>query len=387
MHKHQHEIGQAGSQARGSLVNILVAALILGAAVNALVGLFFAVNLAEWSWWLGLILVVVVILVVTFGLITFDDYRIGRHERRISLLVTYAFYGSKPKAVIARRRSYRVTSILHEAWKTLHPQGHNINQIMGSGAVPRELIPEHFDLLRYALFRYLCEFGDLSSPGKNRHSFLRWSFPVVKRGKDQWPALLKQNRFLNVPLKAPEAITLPAGSRIEFFEEGDFLMRLRWQRWNVPASLSLLAPRLEVRVRWMGPLDRVKETEKEYEMMTHRAKQELPDAKFIVTRNRMIVEVESHWNFLSRVAELHDWGIEFGNYLQERMDFLFWWEYFLERTTADLDWKIGYIHRAVEPSLAARLKRLDNRLARLENHIWPDEPPEAGDGGGAGITS
>ena len=38
-----------------------------------------------------------------------------------------------------------------------------------------------------------------------------------------------------------------------------------------------------------------------------------------------------------------------------------------------------------EPGLAERLRRMDERLARLEEHLWPDEPPQGG-GPGAWLS-
>ncbi len=150
--------------------------------------------------------------------------------------------------------------------------------------------------------------------------------------------------------------------------------------WHVPAG--------EVRVRWLGPLSEVHERERRFQHLMARAK-DLAGKEGHVIATRMVVEVETHWNFLRPVSAFRDWAINLAHHLERHMHYEAWRQDYLERTVDDLDWKLGYVKpedRDTEPGLIERLKRMDERLAALEQHLWPDELP-SGEGDGAWLQA
>ena len=160
---------------------------------------------------------------------------------------------------------------------------------------------------------------------------------------------------------------------------GDCLLRLtwRWRRW------LRWGPRGEIRLHWLGPLSEVRPENKRYELLTARLDAAAGRQHVVVTR--LVVEVDTHWNFLTSVAGFRDWGLNLAHRLVQQMDYHAWYEYLVQRTILDLDWKIGWIEKGAEPGLVERLRRLDERLARLEAHLWPDELP-SGEAAGAWLS-
>ena len=80
------------------------------------------------------------------------------------------------------------------------------------------------------------------------------------------------------------------------------------------------------------------------------------------------------------MGSFRDWAVNLAENLAQDMDYWRWRNQYLEQTIDNLDWKIGWVEED-EPGLVERLRRLDGRLARLEGHLWPDEPPEGGSDG------
>lgn len=164
------------------------------------------------------------------------------------------------------------------------------------------------------------------------------------------------------------------------------LVRITWQLINVPFLekfpwLTNKLPGGELLIRWLGPLDEVHPDDKRAEEVTTRLAQTAkevttrpPDHKIHVIATRLMIEVNTRWNFMSQVGLFYDWSLNLGYYLAKRMDIREWWQYAQQRTLMDMDWKIGYIAKHKdEPSLAARLAQLEEHLARIEAKLPP--PP------------
>ncbi|HQJ11871.1 MAG TPA: hypothetical protein PKY49_08460 [Anaerolineae bacterium] len=371
------ETGQAASQTRESLFTLLAITIALSAILNAVINLLGAPAWNDgrwWAWTLGLMLGGTGL--VLLG-IAHDDRRIGQVETEIELLLPYRVT-PRGSVELDERRSYNVTQGAAEAWRAFTQQ--TAVQVPDKGAFIEVVKVQHFDLVRYLLLQGLKHFGDERRPGHARHSWLRLDFPLTEFSWEALPPRLQDNPFAAAVGPArPQRLWLPEGAVLTADMTGDCLLRLtwRWRRW------LRWGPRGEIRLRWLGPLSEVRPENKRYELLTARLDAAAGRQHVVVTR--LVVEVDTHWNFLTSVAGFRDWGLNLAHRLVQQMDYHAWYEYLVQRTILDLDWKIGWIEKGAEPGLVERLRRLDERLARLEAHLWPDEPP-GGEAAGAWLS-
>ena len=365
------ETGQAAREARASLFTLLGLTVALGALLNALINHLGAPAPAEARWWAGLAAYLLGGLGLVYLGIGQDDRRVGLATTELTLVLPYCV--TRRDAVsLGERRSYAVTRAASAAWRaawgptglTLPPGDEPFNQ---------RLLPYHLDLVRYLLALTLARFGRESEAPAAVHSWLRLTIPLDEQPWETLPPRLRDNRFaVAVGRARPAALRLPAGTILTVPTEGDCLLRLTWHwrpwlRWG---------PRGEIRLRWLGPLSGVRREDKRYELLTARLDAAAGHPYVVVTR--LVVEVETRWNFLTGVARFRDWGLNLAHRWEQQLDYYAWYEYLVQRTILDLDWKIGWIEKGAEPGLTERLRRLDERLARLEAHLWPDEPPTGG---------
>lgn len=376
------ETGQARAEVRESLFALLAITVALGAVLNALINHVGAAAPGEWRWWAWLVgLVAAGALLVGLG-ITHDDRRVGQTETEIELLLPY-LVRARGRVDLGERRSYAITLAAREAWRAAWGEAGLELPDDDKGPFTQRILPYHMDLARYLLTVGLAHYGREREPGAAWHSWLR---PTISQETLPWaelPERLRENTFAQAVGRAcPKALALPAGAQLTADMEGDCLIRLswRWRRW-LPWG-----PRGELRLRWLGPLSETKREDKRYELLTARLHSLESGARCHVVVTRLTAEVDTRWNFLASVAGFRDWALNLTHRLQQRMDYSAWWEYLLQRTVVDLDWKIGWIEKGGEPGMAERLRRVDDRLARLEEHLWPDELP-TGDTPGAWLSA
>jgi len=382
------EPGQTRREARDSLFALLVGAVALGAALEMLINLLQSPSPASLSWWICLIGTVLAGPFLVYWAIVRDDRRIGRIETRIEFLLPYVVGERSRRVDVGVRRSYAVTTEARAAWRAHTGPGKSAGNVLSrrlretEDPLPKQITPEHMALVRHLLVLYLARFGRRTGPQKRLHGWLRLDLPLAEVAWEELPSPVRDNPFSRAIGKArPDGLLLLQGTQVEAFERGEVLLRLAWHPQSGGLLRRLLAlgpyrPGGEVAVRWLGPLSAVRPYDKRYEHLTARL-QAAGDEVWVLS-TRLVVEVESRWNALDRVARFRDWGTALALYLQEH-------ERYLERTLDDLDWKIGWITKGEEPGLAARLRRLDERLARLEAHLRPDEPPQ-GRGDGAWLS-
>ena len=368
--------GETGRQARTALVELLLGTVLLSVILNALVNLLPLPPFASPGWWAVMGGIVIAGAAVTYLLILWDDRRIGRHETRIEIVLPYLLTGQKARAEIGGRSSYPVTKLAGEAWRAAFPQG--MPTAGRGGPLTLRILPEHMELVRYLLLAYLARFGKRQKPGVAAHGWLRLKMSLCDVPWSELPSVLRDNRYARARGTAtPQPIVLPEGTTIEGFDKGEVILQLRWEpprRWpgRLP-GLGLRLPGAQVTVHWLGPLSEVRSYDKRYEHVTARLPDLSPSTEIHVVTTRLIVSIESRWNFLESVSRFCDWGLNLARYWQEQMDYWTWYEGYLRRQIDYLDWKIGYIRRGEEPSLAKRLRRIDERLARLEARLPPEE--------------
>ena len=390
------ETGQARRQARDSLFALLVSAVALGAALEVLINLLQEPRPASLLWWVWLGGTVLAGPLLVYWAVVRDDRRIGRAETRIEFLLPYVVGKRRRRVDLGVRRSYAVTTEARAAWAPLLGPGQAAGDGLSrrlreteGGSFPDQILPEHVALVRHLLVLYLARFGRRAGPRGGIHGWLRLAVPLAEVAWEELPPSVRDNPFSQAIGKArPGGLLLPQGTRVETFERGEVLLRLTWHPQSGGLLRRLLGlgphrPGGEVVVRWLGPLSAVRRYDKRYEHLTARL-QTTGDEVWVLS-TRLVVELESHWNALDQVARFRDWGAALALYLQERVDYWTWREYYLERTLDNLDWKIGWVAKGEEPGLAERLRRMDERLARLEAHLWPDEPPQ-GNGDGAWLS-
>ena len=376
------ETGETGRQARAGLVELLVGAVLLSILLDALVGILPAPAPLSPAWWIEGAALIALAAILVYLLVLWDDRRIGQHETRLEVILPYVIEGRNRRVALGERRSYPVTMLACEAWQAVFKEG--LPTAERSGPFTRRILPEHMDLMRYLLLVYLARYGKLQRPGVAAHGWLRLQIPLRDMAWEALPSLLRDSRYAQARGKAnPRHLFLPADTTVEAFDEGEVLLRLRWG-WDRPLGLRL--PGGQITVYWPGPLSEVRKYDKRYEHATARLRDLSPSAEVRVVTTRLVVSVESRWNFLDRVSRFRDWGINLAHHWQEQMDYWTWRQGHLERQVDYLDWKIGWIAKGEEPSMAERLRRLDERLARLEAHLWPDEPAQ-GDSEGAWVSS
>ncbi|MBN1920064.1 MAG: hypothetical protein JW892_02370 [Anaerolineae bacterium] len=366
----QHpETGQAQREARSSLFTLLVITVALGAILNAIINLLGTPEPANWHWWAWLSGLFMGGGALVYSGIRYDDCRIGRAEIPIEILLPYLI-DSHGRVTMGKRSSYMVTGVAQEAWKAVYRESGLQLQPGDVKRFKQAIAPPHFDLLRYLLVHRMGRYGRERTPESAGHSWLRLSVPLSQWKWARLPPRLRDNPFAAATGNAcPKHLNLPAGAGLTADLEGDCLLRVtwRWRRW-LPWG-----PRGEIRIRWLGPLSDVDSKDKRYELLTARLLEESRRCCVVITR--IMVEVDTRWNFLANVAGFRDWGLNLAHRLTQQMDYYAWWEYLLQRTLVDLDWKIGWIEKGEDLSLVKRLQRLDDRLGRLEAHLWPNEPP------------
>jgi hypothetical protein len=247
---------------------------------------------------------------------------------------------------------------------------------------------EHMPLVHHLLIMLLVGFGKRCQPGEAVHGWQRLlDLPLGSIEWERMPRLAQRNPFSEALGHArPDSVCLPLGARLQVFDKGPVMLRLTWgpaHGWlrRLLPDLDPLLPGGEVRVRWLGPLSQASPYDRRYDHLTARLDDVWRDAEVHVIVTRLLVQVRTQWNLLPSVARFRDWAVNLADYLEDRMDYETWRQYYLERVIDDLDWKIGWITRGEEPGLAERLRRIDRRLARLEEHLWPDEPAEGGTDG------
>ncbi len=377
MTKHVHpETGETGRQARAALVELLVGTVLLSVILDALVNILPVPAFASPAWWAWLSLTIIAGGVVAYFLILRDDRRIVHPETRIEIVLPYVLTGQEARATLGGRSSYPATKLAREAWRAAFPQG--LPTAERDGPFTLRILPEHMDLVRYLLLISLTRFGRQHRPGVAVHGWLRLQMPLRNVAWSALPPLLRDNRYALARGKAnPRTMFLPEGTTIQGFDEGEVLLRLRWEpprRWpGRLLGLGVYPPGAQVTVHWLGPLSEVRSYDKRYEHATSRLPDLRSSARVHVVATRLIVSIESRWNFLESVSRFCDWGLNLARYWQEQMDYWTWYEGYLRRQMDYLDWKIGYIRRGEEPSLAERLRRIDERLARLEARLPPEE--------------
>lgn len=386
------QTGQARRAARDSLFALLVGAVLLGLLVEMVLNCMPVPTVWTAGWWIAISVAGALALAALYGLVIWDDRRIGRSETQIELLLPYVASHGPADARIGRRRSYALTLDAETAWNAYRGRAEP-----GPAADKRPfhqaILPEHMLLVRHLLLVYLARFGRRGRPDERMHGFLRLNVPVEELPWEALPPPARDNPVsLATGSARPDHLPLPRGTRLEMYDRGEVLLRLRWRPVGrlrrlgcALLGLGFYRPGGQVTVRWLGPLSAVRPADKRYEQMTARLPDVDPGAQVHVVSTRLVVEVENRWNALESVARFGDWATNLASYLETHLDYWFWREYALERTIEDLDWKIGWIDRDQEPGLAARLRRLDERLARLEAHLWPGEPPSGG-GDGAWLS-
>jgi len=381
------ETGRTYRRARESLFGLLVVTVLLGALLNSLVNYLSPTQLGPSLRQASLVGQILLVLLLTGMAIRWDDRRIGQNRVSIALLLPYTVSRRK-RAAIGLRRSYSVTGEAQQAWASAFKRGLSVEG--RGGSFTYLILPEHMALVRHLLVTYLSRYGRRAEPRERVHGWLRLDFPMQETPWDLLPVLVRDNPFSRSVSKAlPHGLLLPRNTEVAAFDRGELLLRLTWrpaQGW-LRTLLGLIGypPGGAVRVRWLGPLSEVRRRDKAYEHLTGRLPAESFSAEVHVVLTRLLVEVETRWNALEDVARFQDWGINLAHHLEREMDYEAWRQYYLERVITEMDRRIGWVEKDGEPDLAERLRRLDGRLARLEAHLWPDEPLEGG-GGGAWLS-
>lgn len=382
------ETGATQRLARDSLFGLVVLTVVLSAVLEVLINLAWAAAPASLGWWLGLAALLVILVGLAWGALRWDDRRMSRSTVEIEVLLPYEVVNRR--ASLGVRMSYRLTQDARTLWRARYPTGYPLDAGgAGRPALPHAIIAPHMALLRHLLVLELAKFGQHTRPNQAVHGWLRLDLAPERRAWSALPPLVRENAFAEAQDRArPQVLYLPPGLTLAAYDEGPWLLRLTWaplDRWwwgRLLGRLLRYRPGGSVGVRWLGPLSAVRAYDKRYEHATARMD---PGGDVHVVSTRLVVEVESRWNALAAVARFHDWGLNLAHALQRAMDYWHWRDGFIERTIGDLDWKIGWMTKGDEPGLAARLRRIDGRLARLEAHLWPDDPPE-GEGPGAWLS-
>lgn len=390
------ETGEALRQARTSLIGLLVGTVLLNIALEVLVNLLWAPAFASPAWWAWLIGIPLAVIALAYGMIAWDDRRIGERETRIELLLPYVLSAGGRRVEIGLRRSYGVTGEAREAWQAYAGAGRSLRR-PGVDGLPAQqaLLPEHMALVRHLLALYVARFGRQSEPRRRVHGFLRIDLPLAGTPWADLPPLVRENPFSKASSKArPSEMVLPDRTEVEAYDRGEVLFRLRWcpagRGWSrltcALLGLGRRRPGGEIEVRWLGPLSTVRPRDRPYDHLTARLGALGSNREVCVIRTHLVIEVRSRWNALDQVSRFRDWGINLAAHLCEELDYEQWREEHVRLITEDLDWKIGWMDKRGEPGLAERLRRIDERLARLEAHLWPDEPAQ-GEGEDAWLST
>lgn len=370
-------IGRAYRQARGSLFLLLVVIVLLGLWGGAFLSWLWLVvpELTSRIWWIGLGGLVLIGFFLISVSIRWDDRRISRDETRIELLLPYMIRANK-QIRLGGRESYSITKTAQAAWQSCYQtkapmfeQGKSFQKI---------IFTEHMELMRHLVVFCVASFGKSRLPKEALHSWWPSSVPVDEIPWDSLSSLIRENRFSRSMGRArPTKLRLPPKARIEAYDKGPVLLRISWRSCPGRGSRLLAAifyrPGGEIVVRCMGLSSEV--SGKGYEHMTARLNKDQPSqAKVHVLSTRLVVEVETRWNFLNKVADFRDWAMQLSHHLKTHMDYWSWRDSYLERTIDDLDWKIGWIEKNKEPRLAERLEKIEARLDELAARGEPGSP-------------
>ena len=388
------EIGQAQQRARDSLFTLLVVTVLLGALLNALVGLTVPADL---PWW-GLLALMALVALAVMGLaylgVRWEDRRIGTAQREIELLLPYAEEGGRRRICPRYRTSYGFTRDAYDAWVALHKDGLAVGDRMRADEQGRRptfadvILPEHMALVRHLLVVALARFSNPLSRRGRDVKLIQRPYPLQRVPFAEIDDSVRGNPFSQATAHAmAQKLWLPPGSVLETLSQGPLLLRMTWSadlgRWAQWLKRIGYVAGGELRIRWLGPNDEIEHRERRYTHMTTRLGPTggiYDGANIHVIATQLAVEIDSWWNVRDDVARWHDWALSLAHYLESELDYWAWRGYYLERTLDDLDWKIGYMERQ-GPSLATRLEGMDGRLARMEQRLWPDRPAEEkGDG-------
>lgn len=373
------DTGRTGTRARNSLLNVLVVVVALGASINCLAGLLLAAHPDAWWWWVSIMLVFLLVILLTLRVIIWDDRRIGSSETNMEWLVCYKI--SKSGRIFpVIRKSYKVNNEVLSAWSTRWKKSGFQFPEQEKKSFTQQIAREHLDLLRFLLWIYLDRYGKITDKKKFIHSWQRNLPKMFSLERRQWPIVILENPFMMPLPDQPESVDLPENSTVEVFNEGNIILRIDWQPCKIKRLykskfIRPLLPAGEICIHWLGPLDELPSYDKGFEMMTAHLPQPVKPEQVKVVITRLKVEIRTHWNFWNPTTQFFDWGVNFAHRLVNHMDALEWRRYLLENTILRIDQKIGYV-KAGQPGIHQRLIRLDDRLARLENRLWPDEPPE-----------
>ena len=385
--KRHPESGKKGRKSRDSLFSLILSTVFLAILINVITG-FFGIPedwFKNWYW----LLVLGLLVLISLGLIWFsiirDDRFIGRDETDIELLLTYRVSGSGKNIHLIERTSYSVTAEANEAWKRVwHNSGFQLQKplnIADFGKVKQAVLPQHFDLVRYLLFHYLDEFKEKSRDYKILPGIQDLGITMKALDCENWPDKLKENLYL-VSRKI-KGFSFPDGAHLLFFNEGPVLFEINWKPsdWDFTQKIPLIrrwTPGGKISFAWLGPVDNVRTFDRKYEEMTKRLHKQVegdlsdPERGVYVFRTRLKILIETRWNFLPIVDLFQDWALNLTYSLQQKMDYGCWWDYMIQRGIADLDWKVGWMEKKGEPSLAERLRRMDERLAKLEDKLFAE---------------
>jgi len=370
------ETGTGRQQARESLFKLLIGTLLMAFLIGMLVQ-HYNPRVGGPGWWISLFICVSFLIVSALALVYWDDHRIGQHTTKIELLVPYLVYGNG-KVRLGNRRSYGITNDAKSLWTAAFPSGLNADRRGKTGGTnfASEILPFHMALVRHLLLTTLANFGQRSEHRTAVHGWVRLGVALENLSWGELPELVRDSIFAKSTEKScPKNLPLPTGSKLEAFDKGELVLRLHW----IPPKLLWLGrlrlrgshlPGGEIRVRWLGPLSEVKSYERKFEHLTVRlpelkesGSQATPTAHVIITR--LLIEVETRWNLLGKVAEFRDWAVNLSHYWQKKMDYWTWRDYYLERLIDDLDWKIGWMKKG-GASIVERLESIDKRLSSLE---------------------
>ena len=380
------EAGKAYRRARQSLFGLLAITVVLSLLLEVTANHLGAAHWTSMGWWLRLVALALFVGGLIYAGARYEDQLIGEARTEIELLLPYVVQWKKRRVELGVRPSYRVTQEAQKAWASLFDDGLPVFERKGQFEV--YIKPEHFALVRHLLVMYLARFTKGERLDEPTYKWLRLGVAYQPIPWQNLPPLVRDNPFSQkIKLARPKQLDLPPGTQVEAFDKGEMLLRLKWSL-NQGFLCRLLGwlrrpPGGEVRVRWLPPLSRVKKRDKGFEHLTARLGSPPPEANrdVYVLVTQLVVEVETHWNILKAVSDFRDWAITLASYWEREMDYWAWRAYYLERSVDNLNWVIGRVEKGQEPGLVERLRRLDERLARLEAHLWPNEPAQGGSEG------
>ena len=387
--KKHPESGQKGKQSRDSLFILLILTVGLAVIINVLTG--FLIIPDTWyhsrGWIIVFVFLLVFVVYLSLKTIKRDDEYIGKNETDIDLFLAYRLSANSNRVNIVERTSYSVSNAANRAWKSCWSSSGFEMSDLEKGFF-ENVLPQHFELIRYLLFRYLNRFEKSNREYKEIKGITNPVVETRQLPREEWPEILLNNPFIVSSKK--ENLSIPEGSVLTVYDvgSGNVLMDIKWvpQKWRWMENVWLInkwKPGAVLSFVWLGPVDLVKPYDRKYEEMTRRLTNQYGDLDdplkgVYVLNTRLKIVLESRWNFLKVIEPFQDWALNLVNLLYQKMDYDYWWEYLTERTTVDLDWKIGWMGKD-EPSIIKRLNYLEAKLRRIEDKLFPDENPQGGD--------